>query len=77
VAHGDQGSEAKHVIRHDVGRALEQLRERDRRILWLAHVEEASHAEIAAAIGARAASVRVLLFRARRRLLQAMERKAS
>lgn len=49
-------------------RYLKQLAPRERQLLWLAHVEEASHAEIAAATGLAAPSVRVLLFRARRKL---------
>jgi RNA polymerase sigma-70 factor (ECF subfamily) len=48
--------------------AFQLLRVRDRALLWLAYVEEASHAEIAAALGCGARSVRVLLFRARRRM---------
>lgn len=52
----------------DVLGVLRQLAPRERQLLWLAHVEEASHAEIAAATGLAAPSVRVLLFRARRRL---------
>lgn len=52
----------------DVLGVLKQLAPRERQLLWLAHVEEASHAEIAAATGLAAPSVRVLLFRARRRL---------
>jgi RNA polymerase sigma-70 factor (ECF subfamily) len=52
----------------DVLGVLKQLAPRERRLLWLAHVEEASHAEIAAATGLAARSVRVLLFRARRKL---------
>lgn len=52
----------------DVQRALARLAPRDRQLLWLAHVEGASHREVAAALGLGVASVRVLLFRARRRL---------
>jgi RNA polymerase sigma-70 factor (ECF subfamily) len=52
----------------DVQRALAKLALRDRQLLWLAHVEGASHREVAAALGLGVASVRVLLFRARRRL---------
>jgi RNA polymerase sigma-70 factor, ECF subfamily len=52
----------------DVQRALARLAPRDRQLLWLAHVEGASHREVAAALGLAVASVRVLLFRARRRL---------
>ncbi len=56
------------AARLDVQRALARLQPRDRQLLWLAHVEGASHREVAAALGLGAASVRVLLFRARRRL---------
>ena len=52
----------------DVQRALSKLALRDRQLLWLAHVEGASHREVAQALGLAVASVRVLLFRARRRL---------
>ena len=52
----------------DVQRALARLAPRDRQLLWLAHVEGASHREVAAALSLGVASVRVLLFRARRRL---------
>lgn len=41
---------------------------RERALLWLAYVEENSHAEIAAALGLRERSVRVLLSRARRKM---------
>ncbi len=54
--------------RLDVQRALARLGPRDRQLLWLAHVEGASHREVAHALGLAVASVRVLLFRARRRL---------
>ena len=37
-------------------------------MMWLAHVEGADHREIAAVLGLRAASIRVLLSRARQRL---------
>ena len=36
--------------------------------MWLAHVEESDHEEIAEALGLKAKSIRVLLFRARKRL---------
>ena len=55
-------------LRTDVARAMAQLPERERRLLWLAHVEGWSHEEIAADVGAKAASVKVMLFRARQRL---------
>lgn len=46
---------------------LRQLRSRDRQLLWLAYAEGYSHKEIAEIVGLASASVRLLLFRARRR----------
>ncbi|MFT3916715.1 MAG: sigma-70 family RNA polymerase sigma factor [Anaeromyxobacteraceae bacterium] len=46
---------------------LAALPERQRALLWLAHVEGLSHKEIAAALGLSPGSVRVLLHRARAR----------
>jgi RNA polymerase sigma-70 factor, ECF subfamily len=56
-----------------LGPALLQLRPRERQLLWLAYAEGYSHREIAAITGLASASIRLLLFRARRkaaRLLQ-------
>jgi RNA polymerase sigma-70 factor, ECF subfamily len=47
---------------------LASLLPRERALLWLAHVEGYSHDEIAQALGLARGSVRVLLFRARKRL---------
>ena len=55
-------------MRTDVRRALDQLKPRERQLLWLAHVEGFDHKEIARLMGLKAASIRVLLFRARRGL---------
>jgi RNA polymerase sigma-70 factor (ECF subfamily) len=49
-------------------KVFHQLKPQERMLLWLAHVEESSHEEIALAAGVREKSVRVLLFRARRKL---------
>ena len=54
--------------RTDVGRALARLRPRERQLLWLAYAEGASHREIAAALGLALGGIRVMLFRARRRM---------
>lgn len=51
----------------DMRRAMQRLKPRERELLWLAYVEGMSHAEIAGATGLNAMSVRLLLFRARRR----------
>lgn len=50
------------------------LGERERELLWLAHVEKWTHSEIAAALGLASGSVRVLLHRARRRFLERFEK---
>lgn len=52
----------------DVRRVFPQLRPRERALLWLAYVEGYSHREIGEILGLRSVSVRVLLFRARKRL---------
>ena len=54
--------------RTDVRRALEQLKPRERQLLGLAHVEGFDHKEIARLMDLKLASIRVLLFRARREL---------
>jgi RNA polymerase sigma-70 factor (ECF subfamily) len=51
----------------DVRAAMRALKPRERELLWLAYVEGMNHAEVAAATGLRVMSVRMLLFRARRR----------
>lgn len=51
-----------------LGPALAQMRPRDRQILWLAHAEGYSHSEIAQITGLASASIRLLLFRARRKI---------
>ena len=53
---------------HDLGRAFLELKPKERSMLWLAHVEGFDRWEIAAILGLEPASVRVLLFRARKRL---------
>jgi RNA polymerase sigma-70 factor (ECF subfamily) len=52
----------------DVQRTFAELSARDRALLWLAYVEGESHEEIAASLGVGKRSIKVLLFRARRRL---------
>jgi RNA polymerase sigma-70 factor (ECF subfamily) len=53
--------------RMDIRRAMEQLKPRERELLWLAYVEGMNHKEIATATGLSFMSVRLLLFRARRK----------
>jgi RNA polymerase sigma-70 factor (ECF subfamily) len=54
--------------RTDFARAMSLLTPREREMLWLAYAEGASHREIAGVLGLRPASMKLLLFRARRRL---------
>jgi RNA polymerase sigma-70 factor (ECF subfamily) len=58
--------------RIDVSRAMTRLKPRERSLLWLAYVQGWSHAEIAESLGLRTASLKALLWRARRRLLDAL-----
>lgn len=64
------GAEAadRAAARIDVGRAMAQLTRRERDLLWLAYAHGSSHEEIAASLGLKTASIKALLFRARRRL---------
>ena len=52
----------------DLRRAMSRLKPRERELLWLAYAQGSSHREIAACLGLRTGSVKLLLFRARRRL---------
>jgi RNA polymerase sigma-70 factor (ECF subfamily) len=48
--------------------AMARMRPRERQLLWLAHAEGYSHREIAEITGLNAAGIRLLLFRARRKI---------
>lgn len=52
----------------DLRRAMARLRPRDRELLWLAYAQGSSHREIASSLGLRTGSIKLMLFRARRRL---------
>jgi RNA polymerase sigma-70 factor, ECF subfamily len=54
--------------RTDLGRAMARLKPREREMLWLAYAQGLTHVDIAGAVGVKAASVRLLLFRARQKL---------
>ncbi len=56
-----------------LGPALSQLRPRARQLLWLAYAEGYSHSEIAAITGLASASIRLLLFRARRQMARLLQ----
>ena len=71
-----EGNETPALAREGLGldldRVLKELPEQQRSLLWLAYVEGASHREIAAVLDLQEGSVRVLLFRARRKMAQLM-----
>jgi RNA polymerase sigma-70 factor (ECF subfamily) len=56
--------------------ALAQMKPRERQLLWLAHAEEYSHREIAEIMGLGATSIRLLLFRARRKAARLLRQHA-
>lgn len=54
--------------RADLNRALAQLKPRERELLWLAYAQGSTHREIGDVLGIKPTSIKLLLFRARRRL---------
>ena len=59
--------------RIDLARAMEQLKPRERSMLWLAYAQGCSHDEIAASIGVKASSLKAMLHRARHRLAELLK----
>jgi RNA polymerase sigma-70 factor, ECF subfamily len=71
VEHADpQSADAANgaVRRLDLARSMARLKPRERELLWLAYAQGSSHKEIAETLGLKSASIKLLLFRARRRL---------
>ena len=64
----DGDAAERSVRRTDLARAMAQLKPRERDLLWLAYAHGSSHQEIAESLGLKTASIKLLLFRARRRL---------
>ena len=60
---------------YDMMRVFAELKPQERALLWLAHVEGNSHEEIAEAIGVKSKSIKVMLFRARKRLGEMLTKK--
>lgn len=56
-----------------VARGFSALTRRQRSLLWLTYVEGLDHAEVSRALGLQAGSVKVLLHRARQRMLKALQ----
>lgn len=72
---GGPSIEPREVLRHDMMKTFAELKPRERALLWLAHVEEADHEDIGQALGVKPHSVKVLLFRARKRLGELLTKK--
>jgi len=58
-----------------VAKIFAELKPRDRALLWLAYVEGESHEEIASSLGLGRRGIKVMLFRARRRLRDLLQAK--
>ncbi len=56
------------VVESEVAQVFDKLKMQERALLWLAYVEGHEHSEIAQMLGLKSLGVRVLLFRARRKL---------
>ena len=69
------GSDSAPQSKSDLMRTFAELNERERALLWLAHVEESRHDEIADALGLKPKSIRVLLFRARKKFAELLSRR--
>lgn len=54
--------------RADLHRAMAQLKPRERELLWLAYAQGSTHREIGDVLGIKSGSIKLLLFRARRKL---------
>jgi len=52
----------------DLAKAMSQLKPVQREMLWLAYAQGSSHTEIAETLGVKTSSVKILLFRARKKL---------
>ncbi len=59
----------------DVRDLMQQLKPRERQLLWLAYVEGMTHSEIAKSTGLHSMSIRILLFRARQKAAELLRQK--
>ena len=66
VAAGDVAARSENKT--DLDRAMRTLSSRQQDALWLAYAEGSTHEEIAEVLGMKTASIKLLLFRARRKL---------
>ena len=69
------GRERDLDVQIDVRDLMQQLKPRERQLLWLAYVEGMTHSEIAKSTGLHSMSIRILLFRARQRAAELLGQK--
>lgn len=74
TVHAPATSDRATEQRAELSRAMARLKPRERALLWLAYAQGSSHREIADTLGVKTASVKLLLFRARRRLAKFLGR---
>jgi RNA polymerase sigma-70 factor (ECF subfamily) len=74
ISTGERTGERIH-LRTDLSRIFQDLKPRERQLLWLAYVEGSTHREIAETVGVKAASIKILLFRARQKLARMLRDK--
>jgi len=65
--------EPREVLRHDMMKTFSELKPRERALLWLAYAHGSSHSEIAGVLGLKTGSIKLLLFRARRKLAATLQ----
>lgn len=75
LAAGSEFRADRGELRQDMMRVFAELKPQERALLWLAHVEGESHEEIGEALGVKAKSVKVMLFRARKHLGDLLSKK--
>src|ERR1017187_2762606 len=68
VSGGDRSGVPERIA--DFTRAMARLKPRERAMLWLAYAEGNSHREIAEVLGLSPGSLKIMLFRARRKLAE-------
>ena len=68
-------ADANLELGRDVSEVFRTLKPQQRSLLWLAYVEGFEHREIASMLGSRENSVKVLLFRARRKMADTLRKK--
>ena len=64
----DRDLDERAARRTDLHRAMARLKPRERMLLWVAYAQGESHREIAETLGLKTGSIKLLLFRARRKL---------